>query len=90
MLWETILRKQISILAHARNSESQTKQSAICLKVTLIPWDRNVREAAVGSLHFSGKTSEQRHKRIAKLIIYLNKLRRSNIQEDDPIARFSF
>ncbi|WP_370135302.1 hypothetical protein [Alteromonas sp.] len=47
------------------------------------------REAAVGSLHLSGKTSEQRHKRIAKLIIYLNKLRRSHIQENDPIARFS-
>lgn len=47
------------------------------------------REAAVGSLHLSGKTSEQRHKRIAKLIIYLNKLRRSNIQENDAIVRFA-
>ena len=47
------------------------------------------REAVVDSLHLSGKTSEQRHKRIAKLIIYLNKLRRSNIQENDAIARFA-
>lgn len=55
----------------------------------LSSWVFKVREAAVGSLHLSGKPSEQRHKRIAKLIIYLNKLRRSHIQENDPIALFS-
>jgi hypothetical protein len=48
-----------------------------------------VREASVGSSNLSGKTSEQRHKRIVNQIFYLDKLRRSNIQENDPIARFS-
>jgi len=41
------LRKQISILAHARNSESQTKQSAPCLNTTFRIATKHLRKEAV-------------------------------------------
>jgi len=59
LLWETILRKQISILAHARNSESQTKQSAPCLKRTCAKVMSNVRFTLIAACQMESKPTHR-------------------------------